>query len=102
MVAKDSGCSISSNMASMRLEDKILTICDRAIANQESKAVGQLHFVEFACGHGNLSKALLRRGLLGAAFDFIYSESHDCLTPAGFTETPRLYLEDLRHLSNLA
>ena len=72
------------HMASMRLEDKILTICERAIANQESKAVGQLHFVEFACGHGNLSKALLRRGLLGAAFDIIYSESHDCLTPAGF------------------
>ena len=72
------------HMATMRLEDEILNICERAIANQESKAAGLLRFVEFASGRGNLSKALLRKGLAGAAFDIIYSESHDCLSPDGF------------------
>ena len=84
------------HMSTMRLEDKILIICERAIANQESKAAGLLHFVEFASGRGNLSKALLRKGLTGAAFDIIYSELHDCLSPAGF----RLWLVALSAMTN--
>lgn len=84
------------HLATMLLEDKILLICERAIANQDSNAAGLLHFVEFASGGGNLSKALLRKGLTGAAFDVIYSELHDCLSPAGF----RLWLVALSAMTN--
>ena len=41
-------------------------------------------FNEFAAGAGNLSKALLRRGLHGGSWDILFDESHDCLKPEGF------------------
>ena len=68
----------------MELEDILLTICARAVSNEESTDSSLLRYCEFASGVGNLSKALLRRGLHGGSFDIIYDESHDCLKPEGF------------------
>jgi len=69
----------------MALEDILLMICARAVSNQESNdSSSLLRFNEFAAGAGNLSKALLRRGLHGGSWDILFDESHDCLKPEGF------------------
>ena len=53
-----------------------------------------LDFVEYACGRGNLSKALLRKNFAGVGLDILWSACHDCLQPAGLL----LWLECLQAL----
>ena len=81
----------------MVFEDILLMVCARAVFNQESfDSSALLRFNEFAAGAGNLSKALLRRGLHGGSWDILFDESHDCPKPEGF----KLWLQALSSMAH--
>ena len=65
---EESSGSVLPEYSHMELEDILLTICARAVSNQESTDSSRLlRYCEFASDVGNLSKALLRRGLHGGS-----------------------------------
>lgn len=75
------------------LESMLFWIVERAITAMEEGSA-HLDFVEYACGRGNLSKALLRKNFAGVGLDILWSACHDCLQPAGLL----LWLECLQAL----
>ena len=71
----------------------ILQLCGRCFFNRENAAErpALLDFIEYCSGLGNLTKALLRKQMHGACFDYLYSPNHNMLTKEGL----RLFIEAL-------
>ena len=67
-----------------------MALIDKAFANIESDESFN-DFVEYACGHGNLSRGCLKKGLVGTALDILCDECHNCLHASGFL----LWIESL-------
>ena len=67
-----------------------MALIDKAFANIESDESFN-DFVEYACGHGNLSRGCLKKGFVGTALDILCDECHNCLHASGFL----LWIESL-------
>lgn len=80
-------------LANCSLEQMLTWVVERGFSAMES-SLASLDFVEYACGQGNLSKALLKKGFQGCSLDIIWDDAHDCLTAGGLL----LWLECLQHL----
>ena len=74
------------------LSRQLLRIVARCFCIREQMPCDRLYdFVEFFCGQGNLSAALLHLGLFGASMDKCHDPMHDVTTAAGL----RLWIDVL-------
>ena len=81
-----------------QLSRKLALVCERAFAIRLRPHVKHLHFVEFWCGSGHLSRALLSSGFDGAGLDVNLSEEHNCLMSSGLQLWMNLLMS--HHLSS--
>ena len=70
-------------MATWTLSDQLFAIVAR-ILHHRMEGRAWCDYVEFFCGHGNLSRAAIAAGLEGLSFDITLSMSHDALSGDGF------------------
>ena len=80
-----------------QLSRKLALVCERAFAIRLRPHVKNLHFVEFWCGSGQLSQALLSFGFDGAGLDVNLSEEHNCLMSSGLRLWMDLLMSIVEH-----
>ena len=79
------------------LSRKLALVCERAFAVRLRPHVKHHHFVEFWCGTGNLTKALLSFGFEGVGLDVTCSEEHNCLMSSGLRLWMNLLMSIIEH-----
>ena len=79
------------------LSRKLALVCEGAFAVRLRPHVKHHHFVEFWCGTGNLTKALLSFGFEGVGLDVTCSEEHNCLMSSGLRLWMNLLMSIIEH-----